>query len=58
MGIPYVERNISRDPSARQAFIESGYDELPTFEIGNSHITRYTGKPQLIEVLVAEGYLP
>jgi len=57
MGIPLVERNISRDPSARRAFVESGYDELPTFEIGNSVITRYTGEPQLIEVLAAEGYL-
>jgi hypothetical protein len=57
MGMPHVERNISRDPSARRAFIESGYDELPTFEIGSSIITRYTGEPQLIEVLAAEGYL-
>ena len=57
MEIPYVERNISRDPSARRAFVESGFDELPALEIGNSLITRYTGEPQLIEMLAAEGYL-
>jgi hypothetical protein len=52
-----VERNISHDLEARQAFLASGYDELPTLEIGNSVITRYSGEPQLIEVLAAEGYL-
>ena len=57
MSIPYVERNISHAPEVRRAFLESGYDGLPTLEIGTSVITRYTGEPQLIEVLAAEGYL-
>jgi hypothetical protein len=57
LDIPYVERNISYDHEARHAFLASGYDELPTLEIGTSVIAHYTGEPQLIEVLAAEGYL-
>ncbi len=57
MGVPHVERNISRDPEARKEFLEKGYDVLPVVEVGESVITQYTGEPLLIEVLVAEGYL-
>ncbi|MEA2574783.1 MAG: hypothetical protein QOH93_2081 [Chloroflexia bacterium] len=57
MGVPHVERNISRDLEARKEFLEKGYDLLPVVEIGESVITLYTGEPLLIEVLVAEGYL-
>lgn len=57
MGVPHVERNISRDLEARREFLEKGYDLLPVVEIGDSVITLYTGEPLLIEVLVAEGYL-
>lgn len=57
MGVPHIERNISRDPEARKEFLERGYDLLPVVEVGSSVITLYTGEPLLIEVLVAEGYL-
>jgi hypothetical protein len=57
MGVPHVERNISRDAEARKEFLEKGYDLLPVVEVGGSVITLYTGEPLLIEVLVAEGYL-
>lgn len=57
MGVPHVERNISRDPEARKEFLEKGYDLLPVVEVGESVITLYTGEPLLIEVLAAEGYL-
>jgi hypothetical protein len=57
MGVPHVERNISRDLEAREEFLEKGYDLLPVVEVGESVITTYTGEPLLIEVLAAEGYL-
>ncbi len=57
MDIPFEARNISRDKVARQQFREKGYEFLPVVEAGGSVITEYTGEPQLIEVLHAEGYL-
>ncbi len=57
MGVPFEERNISKDREARQEFREKGYDLLPVVEVGNTVITDYTGEPLLIEVLAAEGYL-
>ncbi len=57
MGVPHVERNISRDPEAKREFLEKGYEFLPVIEAGNTVITDYTGEPLLIEVLVAEGYM-
>ncbi len=57
MGVPHTERNISRDPEAKRAFIEGGYEFLPVIEVGNTVITDYQGEPLLIEVLVAEGYM-
>jgi hypothetical protein len=57
MNVPHEERNISRDPQARLAFQESGYDLLPVIELGGSAITEYTGESQLIEALAREGYL-
>jgi hypothetical protein len=57
MGIPYEERNVSKDRQARQEYLEKGYDLLPVIEVGNSVIIEYDGEPQLIEVLAKEGYL-
>jgi hypothetical protein len=57
MGVPHIERNISRDLAAREEFLEKGYDLLPVVEVGDSVIMLYTGEPLLIEALVAEGYL-
>jgi G:T-mismatch repair DNA endonuclease (very short patch repair protein) len=57
MGVPHVERNISRDREAKQEFRDKGYEFLPIIEVGDSVITDYMGEPQLIEVLVEEGYL-
>ena len=57
MGIPYEERNISKDRQAKQEYLEKGYDLLPVIEAGNSVIIEYDGEPQLIEVLAKEGYL-
>jgi hypothetical protein len=57
MGVPYEERNISLSPEAKQQFRDKEYDLLPVIEAGNTVITEYTGEPQLIEVLVREGYL-
>lgn len=57
MDIAYTERNISSDRAARQEYLEKGYDLLPVIEAGNSVITEYDGEPQLIEVLVKEGFL-
>ncbi len=57
MGIPFEERNISRDKDARRQFYEKGYEFLPVVEVGGSVITEYTGEPVLIEALHAEGYL-
>lgn len=57
MGVPLIERNISIDPEAKKEFKEKDYEFLPVIEIGNTIITDYTGEPQLIEVLNAEGYL-
>ena len=57
MGVPHIERNISRDQQAKQEFRDKGYEFLPVIEAGNSVITDYAGEPQLIEVLVEEGYL-
>ena len=57
MNVPHEERNISRDPQARREYVEKEYDLLPALEIGGTVILEYTGEPQLIEVLVREGYL-
>lgn len=57
MDIAYEERNVSLSRQAKDEYIEKGYDILPAIEIGNSVIIEYTGEPQLIEVLAAEGYL-
>ena len=57
MDVPYEERNISMSREARTEYIEKGYDLLPVIEAGDSVVIEYTGEPQLIEVLVAEGYL-
>ena len=57
MGVPHEERNISLSPEAKQQFRDKEYDLLPVIEAGNTVITDYTGEPQLIEVLVREGYL-
>jgi hypothetical protein len=57
MGIPYEERNVSKDRQAKQEYLEKGYDLLPVIEAGNSVIIEYDGEPQLIEVLAKEGYL-
>jgi hypothetical protein len=57
MGVPYEERNISRDRELRRQFYDSGYEFLPVIEVGNTVIIDYTGEPLLIEVLVKEGYL-
>lgn len=57
MGVPYEEKNISRDRAAKTEFLEKGYDLLPVIEAGSSVIVEYDGEPQLIEVLAKEGYL-
>lgn len=57
MGIPFEDRNISKDSAAKQEFLEKGYDLLPVIEAGSSVIVEYDGEPQLIEVLAREGYL-
>jgi hypothetical protein len=57
MDVPYEDRNISRNPQAKQEYIEKGYDLLPVIEAGNTVILEYDGEPQLIEVLANEGYL-
>jgi hypothetical protein len=57
MEVPHEERNISRDPQARLAFQESGYDLLPVIEVDGLVITEYKGESQLIEALASAGYL-
>lgn len=57
MGVAFEDRNISANREARKEFLEKGYDILPVIEAGNSVIVEYDGEPQLIEVLVKEGYL-
>jgi hypothetical protein len=57
MDIPFEERNVSLNRQAREEYIEKGFDILPAIEVGNTTIIEYTGEPQLIEVLVVEGYL-
>jgi hypothetical protein len=57
MGVPYEDKNISVDKAAKAEFLEKGYDLLPVIEAGSSVIVEYDGEPQLIEVLVREGYL-
>jgi hypothetical protein len=57
MGIPYEDRNVSRDPQAKREYIEKAYDLLPVIEAGSTVILEYEGEPQLIEVLAKEGYL-
>jgi hypothetical protein len=57
MGIPFQERNISKDRTAKQEYLEKGYDLLPVVEAGNSIISEYDGEAQLIELLAREGYL-
>jgi hypothetical protein len=57
MGVPYEDKNISRDKAAKAEFMEKGYDLLPVIEAGTSVIMEYDGEPQLIEVLAREGYL-
>jgi len=57
MSIPFEDRNISKDSTAKQEFLQKGYDILPVIEAGNSVIYEYEGEPQLIEVLAREGYL-
>jgi hypothetical protein len=55
-GVPFVEHNISSDPAARHAFLESGYDVLPVLEIGGSVLIEETGEARIMEALVREGY--
>lgn len=57
MGVPYVERNISKNPEAKNEYLEKGYDLLPALEIGNTVIVDYGGTAQLLEILAREGYL-
>ncbi len=57
MGVPFEEKNISRDKAAKAEFLEKGYDLLPVIEVGTTVILDYGGEPRLIEVLVKEGYL-
>ncbi len=57
MGVPFEERNISKDRDVRKMFQEKGYDLLPVIEIGETVIVDYTGEPQLIEALAQESYI-
>jgi hypothetical protein len=57
MDISFEERNVSLNRQAREEYIEKGFEILPAIEVGNTIIIEYTGEPQLIEVLVVEGYL-
>lgn len=57
MGVPFEDKNISRDAAAKAEFLEKGYDLLPVVEVGSSIVHEYDGEPQLIEVLAKEGYL-
>lgn len=57
MGVPFEDKNISRDQAAKAEFLEKGYDLLPVVEVGSSIVHEYDGEPQLIEVLAKEGYL-
>ncbi len=57
MDLPFEERNVSLNLEFKQQFRDKEYELLPVIEAGNTIITDYTGEPQLIEVLVHEGYL-
>jgi hypothetical protein len=57
MGVPFEDKNISRDNAAKAEFLAKGYDLLPVVEVGSTVIIEYDGEPQLIEVLAKEGYI-
>jgi hypothetical protein len=50
--VPFTEKNVSRDPAARQELIELGLMSLPVLLIGNRRLTGFN--PTQIEAAIAE----
>ncbi len=50
-GVPYVEKNVGRDPQARQELMDLGLTSLPVLLIGDRKLTGFN--PAQIDAALA-----
>jgi hypothetical protein len=50
--VPFTEKNVGRDPAARQELIELGLTSLPVLLIGSRRLTGFN--PAQIDAALAE----
>lgn len=50
-GVPYTERNVSRDPGAREELMEIGVMSLPVILIGETRVVGFN--PAQIDAALA-----
>jgi hypothetical protein len=53
-GVPFTEKNVGRDPQARQELMEMGTLSLPVLLIGDQRLTGFNPK-QIDAALAAAG---
>ena len=51
-GVPFTERNVGKDPTARQELMELGLMSLPVILIGDKRLTGFN--PTAIDAALAE----
>jgi hypothetical protein len=51
--VPFTEKNVGRDPAARQELMELGLMSLPVILIGDRRLTGFN--PTQIDAALAEG---
>jgi len=51
--VPFTERNVGKDPTARQELMELGLTSLPVILIGDKRLTGFN--PNAIDAAVAAG---
>jgi len=51
-GVPFTERNVGKDPTARQELMELGLMSLPVILIGDKRLTGFN--PNAIDAALAE----
>lgn len=51
-GVPFVEKNVGRDPEARQELMAMGFSSLPVLIVGERKLRGFS--PAQIDVALAE----
>ncbi|MBI3637825.1 MAG: glutaredoxin family protein [Candidatus Rokubacteria bacterium] len=51
-GVPFTERNVSRDPGAREELMATGLTSLPVILIGDKKLAGFN--PNAIDAALAE----